>query len=516
MVQQMKAAIHLRALLLATTMSALSTGAEAQDQTLVVAPTPVACSEYGKPADATIEFKDAPALIGASLKGGMDTVTDPYLILNVMRYKDNTTTADKTNWYVYNKAYAPKTGLTSWYLDSRHRNPFSDTRIFGSSAVGVVYTHHNVPAIASSVALLGAFQVQLANRLPVRKELFPLGGLSGTEYNAALRAAIIALNAASGIDRDVVDQFPILRKSEAASDALPVTLRNNESKAPEAAIDSLQIALAIEYSIRDAAQAITALRVRKPSGFRLTDDATKSDLAWVGNDRLVPSSYLLFAYNIGITKKTPAPWQNLQDAVSLAIAQGASPTNIPLKMDTTTSLCGGGVFDVEHIPSDIAVTATIVDKDKAQKQLTKQTFDNEGLYWYDFSFALPLKSYQDLSYDNSNGTVSAKKVNKSDLFLVANIGLPFDTKSAEFDIIPRLLYGLPISGQPLKHHLLALAIGLNKVQLYGGYVFNQDPAKPAVATGSVTDATTSTWSHSFTWGLNVPVSAIAAALKPKK
>ena len=505
----------LRLLALAAAAHAPVATAMAQDQTLVIAPTPRACVAEGTPANATIDFRDARAVIDASLDSGTPRPSNPYVIISVVRYKKSSQVVDKANWFVYNQAYRPATGFRSMYLDQRHRNPFTDTRIFGSDSVGVVYMHHNVPAISPRNALLGAVRFQLAALVANRAALLPAGAMSPAELQDSLRSAIRQALAAPGVDADVAAQLAQMRSDPTIGDVLPASTTASGTKTPEQLTDSLQIELAVARALRDAGQAITALRLSKSSAFRLTDES-RGELVWTRGNLLVPASYLPIAYDIAITKKKPAPIQNLQKGLSLAVAHGGNPAVIPLKMDTTTSLCGGAFFDVAHVPSDIAVVASVEGADGEQKQLAKQTYDNEGKYWYDFSFALPLKSYQDLRYDESGGTVSATKVNKSDLFMVVNLGLPFDTKNAQFSLVPRLLYGMAIAGQPLKHHLLALAVGLSKLQLYGGAVFNRDPATPAVSAGSVEESTASHWSRSFVWGLNLPVSAVTEALAPKK
>lgn len=227
------------------------------------------------------------------------------------------------------------------------------------------------------------------------------------------------------------------------------------------------------------------------------------------------------AYQIDITKKQPAPLKNLMDIAGLAFGgMGANPT---VTVQTQWHLLAAGeAFTLQKLPSDIAVTAnsqvTDTSGNSKQVEIGKNTFDDEKKYWYDFSLALPLSSYNNLKYDSSaaaNGTyqITARTVNQKNLYAFFNAGLPRDTKALQYQIIPTVLYGIPIAGQPLKHHVFALSFGVNWANFFIGDRLDQksfyaDFTKPL--TGS---NVTQKWRTHLVYGVNFPVSLVVNMLK---
>lgn len=267
--------------------------------------------------------------------------------------------------------------------------------------------------------------------------------------------------------------------------------------------------------------------------FDLVDDSTAHKLgafsprgsahAYVIDEAFKPLATSL-SYTIDITKKIPAPVQDLQGIISLAKAQAGPRKTLSIGVDQLT-LCGGQTFVVSPLPSDMTATANVSTGSTASggssKQIGKNTFDNEKKYWYDFSLALPLKSYQDLTINSSDLTVTAKKVDKHNLFAMVNLSpFPYDTKKASFQLLPVFLYGLPITGKPLNHHLIAAAVGLNRVQFFAGVLVSHNKTAPGGSVpGSSSSSSTSTgpvrdyWSANLSYGVNFPVSTITSLLK---
>jgi len=82
----------------------------------------------------------------------------------------------------------------------------------------------------------------------------------------------------------------------------------------------------------------------------------------------------------------------------------------------------------------------------------------------------------------------------------------------KLQVIPVLLYGLPIAGQPLKHHLFAGSIGLNYVNFFVGTSldeknFYHDFTKPLTG-----DNVFQAWRTHLTYGLNFDVGTIVKKL----
>jgi hypothetical protein len=96
--------------------------------------------------------------------------------------------------------------------------------------------------------------------------------------------------------------------------------------------------------------------------------------------------------------------------------------------------------------------------------------------------------------------------------------VPFDTKRAQAQLVPRLLYGMPITGKPLQHHLVALAVGLNRVQAFAGFRFDR---RQAISLGQEAGVPTATlggssvgdkWDRTVVYGINLPVSTVRQLL----
>ena len=202
----------------------------------------------------------------------------------------------------------------------------------------------------------------------------------------------------------------------------------------------------------------------------------------------------------------------------ISVIGQAAPRDVPIPM-TTSSICGVVPFSIDPLPADMKITALGQDGQEA-KELGKQLYDNERKYWFDFSFALPLKTYDDLTVDLNGGQVGAKAVKKTDLYAAVNVNpVPYDTKQASWHLVPGVIYGMPITGKPLKRHLLAISFGLTRVQLFAGVLFSKNESVTASTQDSVTTAVVKPperWTRTFTWGINLSVKNVTDLLSKKK
>ncbi len=129
---------------------------------------------------------------------------------------------------------------------------------------------------------------------------------------------------------------------------------------------------------------------------------------------------------------------------------------------------------------------------------------------------MPINTYKDVSYDQSSNSITAKTISRTNVWAFFNFGIPRDTKNMNYQLIPTGLYGVPISGQPLKHHIFAASIGLNKVNFFVGVRLDQknfvhDYSKPLTSANEY-----QAWRTHLVYGLNFPVSTIVSALTKKK
>jgi hypothetical protein len=222
------------------------------------------------------------------------------------------------------------------------------------------------------------------------------------------------------------------------------------------------------------------------------------------------------SYRVEITKKTPAPMQNLQDIAGLAFAGHAAVARVPVP--TAPQVLAAGEFvAVSHLPSNIAVTAkttkTEVSGSSKEFEIGKNTFDNEKKYWYDFSLGLPVSNYNEFKYDQAGNQITARTIDKKNVFAFFNAGVKRDTKALQYQIVPTFLYGIPITGQPLKHHIFAGSVGLNWANFFVGVRLDHKPFYTDFTKPLTGENVTNRWRTHLAYGINFPVGTIVGILK---
>jgi hypothetical protein len=437
----------------AVILCALVLTASASDQTIIISQQPKVCSVG---IAAPLDINSAPAAINEALGVAPDPNT--YYIIHDVTYNDDFSVSQQ-HWYVY---FAGWQNPSTWSQieDPRIAKHFEESRIYGSSKVGLVYFHRNVPGTTADIAIA---------------RVTPAIAAGATPSSAADLAAYLV---------------------------------NNKVILGETTADSSDV-------VKSTAFQFTLLASNGDKLFGLNSSGA-------GPSYVVDANFKNLSYTIDVTKKVPAPIQNLEGIVGIIKAQ-AGQKQLRISLDQVT-LCGGKAFIVSPLPSDMTATATLNPADAGSgsaKQIGKNTFDNEKKYHYDFSLALPLKSYQDLTVNSSDLTVTAKKVDKQSLFAMVNLSpFPYDTKKASFQLLPVFLYGMPITGKPLNHHLIAAAVGLNRVQFFAGVLVSHNKDAPGSSVpGSSSSSSTSAgpvrdyWSAKLSYGINFPVSTITSLLK---
>jgi hypothetical protein len=490
------ATLSLRFVFVAMTLGSLAASASAQDQTIILSAPPTVCATT-PPAPLAFTEDHASSLIRSITKQDPDAET--YYLINAVSFTGGGMTIGEQKWFVYHKPWHDAKGFLAHWLDPRVKKHFKEARVFGSRKLALIYVMNGVPVVeraAAQTAVRAAFDASLGigttselspdvAAAELAKELklglrFPDDGRRGTAL-----AARLGLPAGSSLDAKTPP--PILLS------ALSQVLTEN--------------LIAKEFDLIAAA-----------SNFNLTS-TTGDALAALTPNLLSTQSFAVLRdlrYRVDVTKKEPAPLVNLKGIISV-IGQ-AAPRDVPIPM-TTSSICGVVPFSIDPLPADMKITALGQDGQEA-KELGKQLYDNERKYWFDFSFALPLKTYDDLTVDLNGGQVGAKAVKKTDLYAAVNVNpVPYDTKQASWHLVPGVIYGIPITGKPLKRHLLAISFGLTRVQLFAGVLFSKNESVTASTQDSVTTAVVKPperWTRTFTWGINLSVKNVTDLLSKKK
>jgi hypothetical protein len=159
-------------------------------------------------------------------------------------------------------------------------------------------------------------------------------------------------------------------------------------------------------------------------------------------------------YVIETARRAPAYFDHLQQAASLF--------GINLSVGEARNVWNAKLIDIPYVPSDVVITPP---------SGAAATFHDEGLSWFDFSAAVPVK--------------------QPGVFGVVDLYFrPVDISGLGFGNWPHIVEGVRVGSQPLKNILLGVGWG----PMYGGVV---------VGGGTYT----------FSFGVNISASAAVSALR---
>ena len=251
-----------------------------------------------------------------------------------------------------------------------------------------------------------------------------------------------------------------------------------------------------------------------------------------------PSSQPVFVpsvtpdYDVTVTKKTPANVAHLY-ALLQAYTGGSSgalaktpPSGREALAGGPDAVWGGGVLNLQYRPSDILIKSTFqvnpVNSDTTAQTLTADiTFDNEGPYWWDVGFAVPVKKISELKLDSTSGTATPANVSSESVFSVFDFYFPpVDVKGSAFTAIPHPIAGVAFAKQPLHKILIGGAWGPKVSEIYAGALFVKQPNLSGSNSCSKPSGASFTgdghWCTQFSVGINLSVSAIASKLGAPK
>ncbi len=180
-------------------------------------------------------------------------------------------------------------------------------------------------------------------------------------------------------------------------------------------------------------------------------------------------------------------------------------------------------FDSQYSTSTITITPTTSSTAKlastadpaapkptdnaAQKLNTPSanTYINEGPTHWGLGFAIPVKSYKDVTYNSSNGTLTPTTITKQNVYVNLDAYLPAAVPGLmSFRYIPHPFIGLPMSGKVFHAPMAGVAVGLPWLEVYAGAIFDRE-------NGAVNGQARKTTTR-FSFGVKISVSAAAKAL----
>lgn len=143
---------------------------------------------------------------------------------------------------------------------------------------------------------------------------------------------------------------------------------------------------------------------------------------------------------------------------------------------------------------------------QAANQLAPNTYTNEGPTHWGLSFAVPVTSYKDVTYQSSSGTLVPGTITQQSVYVNLDFYYPAVLPSlAQFRWIPHPFGGLPIKGKVLQHTTAGIAFGSKWVEPFVAVVFDR---QNSTVNNSYEKTTFKT-----IYGIKVSPSAVAKALK---
>lgn len=280
-------------------------------------------------------------------------------------------------------------------------------------------------------------------------------------------------------------------------------------------------------------------------------------------------------YRVTITARTPQPWSDLKGILGIVFGQGARPPlQFNLKDQEVQKILeyAAATSDVSVaiplLPSDVTIDALRPDKPSGDggvgggaaapglpgggpqpvnsqpasppaapasgaktqtpasdgNTISSVKLQNEKPYHFGFAFAIPLKSWDAVQYDSTDGIITSKTVEKQNLFAMVE-GYPYatDTSSVRLRLLPAFMGGLPISGKPLNQQVYAGSIGLWKVEVFCGVQTTRSLVPTAAGLANTTPNVSATagslnarWGTHLTYGVVIPVSVVKSLLSSSK
>jgi hypothetical protein len=251
------------------------------------------------------------------------------------------------------------------------------------------------------------------------------------------------------------------------------------------------------------------------------DESLKASCLPDANGTPPPSTDCLkhpVSYTIAISKQQSQFMQDLKTVLSIVSPSAAGGAK-PIAPPRVTGYWSMSEFASQYDESTLTITPSMnsshptqgnkagsAGQDTASKQLSPDTYTNQKPTFVGLSFAVPVKSYKDITYNSSGGTLVPKSITQQNVYVNFDFYYPKAQPGlTTFRWIPHPFAGLPIKGKVLQHTMAGLAFGLPWFEPFGGIVFDREH-------GSVNGASQRT-TFQAVFGFKVSVSAVAKALK---
>lgn len=223
----------------------------------------------------------------------------------------------------------------------------------------------------------------------------------------------------------------------------------------------------------------------------------------------------------------PVAWRQTQDSQAGGKTGGVSKSPTPGNQNVSGSNPNGkgstdqGTATTKKAAQVSSCDMTTTAKDKTQSPCsTTQTIQDEGLYRWDISVAVPTPGYKDVSFSSSGSgnTLTAKSITRTDAYAMLDIA-PWgeDFRNPPILGIPHFMTGLPLSGKTFNKPFiggLGENFGLSKIlpismRVFGGVVYDKEQV-PQTA-GSTVLQSHRVWKAEY--GVEFSLSSVISKLK---
>jgi hypothetical protein len=252
-----------------------------------------------------------------------------------------------------------------------------------------------------------------------------------------------------------------------------------------------------------------------------TDESIKSDCLPPTTTPMIDCLKYPVSYTIAVSKKQTQFIQDLKTVLGLVLpgAGGGGPDKAVPKVTGYWSM---SEFSSQYETSTITITPSMnssakptqgtqpgqTGQDTAAAQLSPNTYTNEKPSYIGLSFAIPVTSYKDITFQSSSGTLVPKSITQQNVYVNFDFYYPAAQPGlAALRWIPHPFVGLPIKGKVLQHTMAGVAFGLPWCEPFAGLVFDVQNA----SVDNVKQKTT----LKGVFGFKVSVSLVAKALMKK-
>ncbi len=464
-----------------------------------------------------------------------------YYILHLVHHIGGEIGNVRDSWYAYYQGWVTPSNPLDHLNDLRLGKHYKEERLYGAQRLSLIYFHYGIPAGPTrkpaevSIDVLKNWKNPPFSNNPKTREAFAdnadfLAGMPGFADSTDFK--IVQKECAAEDKRTESTcktkyEAAIKKTAAQAKKELGASVKNSGFQLLQddqwAFLESIYQYVLAQYTLFETGKPPESIfttaegaTLSPPLRSAIVEQGTEGRGSGCGktpceqrNFLGIPKDFLPITYSIEVSKKTPDYVSNLEALLKGFGFQSAAIDKLPVGAEARVALSSiKDQMQIKYVTSSITITG-LRGSSGSKKQIGKEDFDNEKKYWFDFSIALPLKNPSELQLEGTFPGLTAKPVEKTRIYAVANFFPgPVDTKKVFWRLTPQFLYGMPFTTKPWESHLFAIGIGTTIFQPFAGWTYsklqNQTPTETSTGLS---------WKWQFVWGLNLQAKGIAKVIK---